>query len=212
MHGFAYIFYCWGWFNFIYVVGLLFFMCKFFGHPVYYRYNAKKFLGLIKFHWCYFLWQLLGFFFFFRTMSASSSQRRVRQRTEEGIAATKVRIENRQAIPERNVVQADVMVAPLDIIANIIQTYHWRYLYNCACIMLPRLVREFYGILEMLQDDDSGIILQYTVQGHVFQVDPQVISRIIGVPVLSISANPFNEILEPPSDLVFCLSKYINNK
>jgi hypothetical protein len=145
-------------------------------------------------------------------MSASSSQLRVHQRTEEGIAATKVRIENRQAIPERNIVQADVMVAPLDIIANIIQTYHWEYLYNCACIMLPRLVREFYRILEMLQDDDSGIILQYTVQGHVFQVDPQVISRIICVPVLSISANPFNEILEPPSDLVFCLSKYINNK
>jgi hypothetical protein len=63
MHGFAYIFCCWGWFNFIYVVGLLFFMCKFFGHPVYYCYNAKKFLGLIKFHRCYFLWQPFGFFF-----------------------------------------------------------------------------------------------------------------------------------------------------
>jgi hypothetical protein len=41
-------------------------------------------------------------------------------------------------------------VAPLDIIANIIQTYHWGYLYSCACIVLPRLVREFYGNLEVV--------------------------------------------------------------
>ncbi len=53
-------------------------------------------------------------------MSASSSQRKVRQRTEEGIVATRARIENRQAISKRNVVRADVMVAPLDIIADII--------------------------------------------------------------------------------------------
>jgi hypothetical protein len=66
------------------------------------------------------------------------------------------------------VVRADVMVAPLDIIADIIQTYHWAYLYNCAYIVLPRLVREFYGNLEVVQDEDSGIILQSTVQGHVF--------------------------------------------
>jgi len=65
--------------------------------------------------------------------------------TKESIAATRARIENRQAIPERNVVLADVMVAPLDIIADIIQTYHWGYLYNYACIVLPKLVREFYG-------------------------------------------------------------------
>jgi uncharacterized membrane protein YkvA (DUF1232 family) len=65
--------------------------------------------------------------------------------TKESIAATRARIENRQAIPERNVVLADVMVAPLDIIPDIIQTYHWGYLYNYACIVLPKLVREFYG-------------------------------------------------------------------
>jgi hypothetical protein len=53
--------------------------------------------------------------------------------------------------------------------------------------------------LEVVQDDDSGIILQSTVQGHVFQVGPQVISRIIGVPVLPISTNTFNEVLEPPT-------------
>jgi hypothetical protein len=60
------------------------------------------------------------------------------------------------------------MVAPLDIITDIIQTYHWGYLYNCACIVLSRQVREFYGNLEVVQDEDSGITLQSTVQGHVF--------------------------------------------
>jgi len=57
-------------------------------------------------------------------MSASRSQRRVRQMTEEGIVTIKAKIENRQAILERNVVRADVIVAHLDIIADIIQTYH----------------------------------------------------------------------------------------
>jgi len=36
------------------------------------------------------------------------------------------------------------MVAPLDVIGEIIQTYNWGYPYNCACIVLTRLVKEFY--------------------------------------------------------------------
>jgi hypothetical protein len=51
--------------------------------------------------------------------------------------------------------------------------------------VLPRLVKEFYGNLKVVQDEDSDIILQPTVQEHIFQVDPQVIIRIIGVRVLS---------------------------
>jgi hypothetical protein len=53
-------------------------------------------------------------------MSSSNSQRKVRQRTEEDIVATKARVENRQAIPERSVVRTYIMVAPLDIIYEII--------------------------------------------------------------------------------------------
>jgi hypothetical protein len=49
-------------------------------------------------------------------MSADSSQRRVCQRTEEGIVASRARIVNRTVISKRNVVRADVMVAPLDVI------------------------------------------------------------------------------------------------
>jgi hypothetical protein len=57
-------------------------------------------------------------------MSAGSPQRRVRQRTEEDVAAFRARIMNRAVIPERNVIRADIMVAPLNDIHEIIQTSH----------------------------------------------------------------------------------------
>jgi hypothetical protein len=61
-------------------------------------------------------------------MTSGCSQRKVRQRTKGGIAATRDRMENRQVIPERNIVRADIMVAPLDFIAEMIQANHWGYL------------------------------------------------------------------------------------
>jgi hypothetical protein len=59
------------------------------------------------------------------------------------------------------------------------------------------LVKEFYGHLEVIQDEDYGIILQTSVQGHMIQIDPQVISAIIDVLVLCISLNPFTEVKAP---------------
>jgi hypothetical protein len=91
------------------------------------------------------------------------------------------------------------MLAPLDYIAEIILDNHWGYLYNCACIVYPRLVPEFYGYLEMIQDEDHGISLQTSVQGHILQIDPQVISAIIDVPVLPVSASPFTKDMDPPT-------------
>jgi hypothetical protein len=76
-------------------------------------------------------------------MSAGSSQRRVRQRTEEGQAATMAKVANWQALAERNVHRADIMRPPLDFIAEIIEVNHWGYLYTCACPVYPRLVCEF---------------------------------------------------------------------
>lgn len=91
------------------------------------------------------------------------------------------------------------MVAPLDFIAEMIQANHWGYLYSCACPVYPRLVRGFYGHLEVVQNDDNGIILQAIVRGHTIQIDPELISSIIDVLVLTISAGPFTNVLEPPS-------------
>jgi hypothetical protein len=106
---------------------------------------------------------------------------------------------NRPVIAKRNVVLADIMVAPLDSIHEIFQTYHWGNLHNCACVVLARLVRKFYAHLEVVQDDDRGIVLQSSFTGHVINVDPQIISQFIGVPVLQISASQYNEVVLSPS-------------
>jgi len=117
-------------------------------------------------------------------MSASSPQRKVQQRIYGELAALRAKIMNRSVMAKRNVVHADIMVAPLDSIHDIIQTYHWGYLHNCACVVLTRLVRLFYANFEVVQDDDHRLVLQSSVDGHIITVDPQVISQIIGVPVL----------------------------
>lgn len=64
--------------------------------------------------------------------------------------------------------------------------------------MLTKLVREFYTHLEVVQDEDNGIVLQSAIEGHVLPIDLQVISRIIGALVLHISASPFNEVVKAP--------------
>jgi len=83
-------------------------------------------------------------------MSAGSPQRRVHQRTEGDRATLKAKIMDRLVIAERNVVRSYIMVAPLDSIHDTIQTYHWGYLYTCACVVYTRLVRLFYANLEVV--------------------------------------------------------------
>jgi hypothetical protein len=92
-------------------------------------------------------------------MFAGNPQRRVRQRTEGDRASLRAKIMDRPVIVERNVVRPDIMVAPLDSIHDTIQTYHWGYLHTCACVVYTRLVRLFYTNLEVVQDDDSGLVL-----------------------------------------------------
>jgi hypothetical protein len=132
-------------------------------------------------------------------MSASSPPRRVRQRLVQDRAAIQAKIMDRSVIAERNILRADIMVPPLDNILDIIQTYNWGYLHNCACVVYTRLVKLFYANLEVVQDDDHGVVLQSSVAGHLIIVDPQVISHIIRVPVLEILASPYNEVVLPPS-------------
>jgi len=133
-------------------------------------------------------------------MSTGSPQCRVSQRTEEDARAYRAKIMDRAIIPKRNVVRADIMVAPLEGINEIIQTYNWGNLHNCAYVSLTRLVRLFYANLEVVQiDNDDGIVLQSVIAGYIIIVDPKVISKIIGVPVLQISASPYNEVVLTPS-------------
>jgi hypothetical protein len=134
-----------------------------------------------------------------RIMSAGSPPRRVRQRLVEDRAAIQAKIMDRSVIAERNVLRVDIMVPPLDNILDIIQTYNWWYLHNCACVVYTRLVKLFCANLEVVQKDDHGVVLQSSVASHLITVDPQVISHIIRVPVLEILASPYNEVVLPPS-------------
>jgi hypothetical protein len=132
-------------------------------------------------------------------MSAGSPPRRVRQRTMEDRAAIQAKIMDRTVIAKRNVIRSDIMVPPLDNILDIIQTYNCGYLHNCACVVYTRLVKLFYANLEVVQNNDRGVVLQSSVAGQIIIVDPQVISHIIRVLVLEISASPYNEVVLPPS-------------
>jgi len=87
---------------------------------------------------------------FCRIMSAGSPQGRVRQRTEGDRVAIRIKIMDSSVIIERNVVRSDIVVAPLDSIHDTIQTYHWGYLHNCACVVFTRLVKLFYANLEVV--------------------------------------------------------------
>jgi hypothetical protein len=93
----------------------------------------------------------------------------------------------------------DIMVAFLDSIHNTIQTYHWGYLHNCAYVVYTRLVRLFYANLEVIQTNDHGVVLQSSVDKHIITVDPQILSQLIGVPILQNSVSPYNEVILPPS-------------
>jgi hypothetical protein len=52
-------------------------------------------------------------------------------------------------------------------------------------------VREFYGHMIVTQDDDHGLIMQTMVRGQTILIDPQLISSVIGVPIMPVSRAPF---------------------
>jgi hypothetical protein len=82
-------------------------------------------------------------------MSAGSPPHRFCQRTVEDRAAIQAKTMDRTVIAEQNVIRFDIMVAPLDIIHAIIQTYNLGYLHSCACEVYTRLVKLFYANLEV---------------------------------------------------------------
>jgi hypothetical protein len=168
--------------------------------PFYCRYNADFFLRTNKIiSFGLFLANLVGFFC--RIMSAGSPQFGVCQRIEGDRAAFRAKIMDKPIIAERNVVRSDIMVAHLDSIHDIIQTYHWGYLHSCACVVYTGLVRLFYTNLEVVQDDERGLVLQSIVGGHTITIDPQILNQFIRVPILQLPGSPYNEVVIPPEKL-----------
>lgn len=97
--------------------------------------------------------------FLYRIMSAGSLQRWVRQRTVEDRATLQAKTMDRIVIAEWNVIRSDITVPPLDSVHAIIQTYNWEYLHSCACVVYTRPVKLFYANLEVVQNDDRGLVL-----------------------------------------------------
>jgi hypothetical protein len=68
-------------------------------------------------------------------------------------------VETKLVIIERNVLRTDVMVPSFDFIDQLIRENQWDYLYKCSGIVYPRLVLNFYGFLEVIQDEQSSLTL-----------------------------------------------------
>jgi hypothetical protein len=100
-----------------------------------------------------------------------------------------------QVLSEWNLLRADLRDLFLLPIGQMLLENQWEYLYNCACLTFPRLVREFYGNMIIIQDDDKGLIMQTIVREQTILIDPKIISFVVGVPVLPVSGVPF-----PPGD------------
>jgi hypothetical protein len=128
-------------------------------------------------------------------MSSNDSPPRVRQRTEESVTDRRHRMQTRQVLSERNLLRADLRDPVLLPIGQMLLENQWEYLYNYVCLAFPRLVREFQGSMIIIQDDDRGLIMQTMVRGQPIQIDPQLISVVIRVPVLPVSEVPL-----PPGD------------
>jgi hypothetical protein len=137
---------------------VIFPVCNFWKSPFYCCYNVGFSMCTNKnISFGLLLANLVGFFC--RIMSTGSPQRRVRKRIEGNRAALRAKIMDRPIIVERNVVRSDIMVAPLDSIHDTIQTYHWGFLHTCACVVYTKLFRLLYANLEVVQDDDCGLVL-----------------------------------------------------
>jgi hypothetical protein len=130
-------------------------------------------------------------------MSSDDSPPRVRQRIEELVTDRLHGMQSRQVLFERNLLRVDLRDSVLLPIAQMLLENNWEYLYNCACKAIPRLVREFFGHMIVIQDDDRGLIIQTMVRGQTILIDPQLIIYVIGVPVLPVSRVPFPD--EAPS-------------
>jgi len=124
-------------------------------------------------------------------MSLDNSPPRVRQGIEESVAERRLRMEKRQVLSERNLLCADLRDPVLLPIGQMLLENQWEYLYNCACLAFPRMV--------ITQDDDRGLVMQTMVRRHTFQIDPQLISFMIGVPILPVPGVPFPPGVEAPN-------------
>jgi hypothetical protein len=143
-------------------------------------------------------------------MSSDDSPPRVRQRIEESVVDRRLRMQKRQVLSEQNLLRVDLRDPVLLPIGQMLLENQWEYLYNCACPAFLKLVRKFYGNMIIIQDDDKGLIMQTMIRGQAIQIDPQLISVVIGVPVLPVSGVPFPPGVEAP--IIYFLHDFFSTR
>jgi hypothetical protein len=87
------------------------------------------------------------------------------------------------------------MVPPFDFIDQLIREHQWNYLYQCSDIVYPRLVQDFYGFLEVIQDEQGSLTLQTIVRGMTFRVD----AALIGTDLVPFEGSPFPDSVVSPT-------------
>jgi len=81
-------------------------------------------------------------------------------------------MQSRQVLSEQSLLRTNLRDPVLLPIAQMLLENNLEYLYNCACQAFSRLVREFYGHMIIIQDDDRGLIMQTMVKGQTILIDP----------------------------------------
>jgi len=118
--------------------------------------------------------------------------------TKVEIAATKAKIEKRKIVMERAIIRQDVMVAPFDFINQIFQDNGWQSLFTSNKVY-PRLVREFYMHMEIVQIEQSCPILKTKVRGFEIRIDLALISAMTHISLSLALGIHFLDSVDTPS-------------
>jgi hypothetical protein len=90
-------------------------------------------------------------------------------------------------------------VAPLDIIDDIIQTYHWGYLYNCACIVLPGWGENFMGTWRWYRMMTVALFFSLLFRGIFFKLIHTLSAGLLVYLCFPYQQIPSSRFLEPPT-------------
>jgi hypothetical protein len=141
------------------------------------------------------------FIFFLKKMFVvvdNDSQGQLCKRTRVEIAAAKERTTKRKIVIEWAILIPNVMVAAFAFINQIFEENGWLSMFNTNKVF-PRLVREFYMNMEIVQTVKHCPVLEIKVHGTEIMIDPTLISLVTNIPLSPNLRIPFQDFVDPPS-------------
>jgi hypothetical protein len=131
-------------------------------------------------------------------MSTNTSQRQSRKRSRTNLTAAKERMDKRGIAIERAVIRQDVMMEPFSFIHQIFRNNEWMSLFTSSKIY-PKIVREFYLHLEIVDILQQCPVLKTTIRGVEIRIDPDLISLVTDIPLVHPLGIPFPDLDNAPS-------------